>query len=322
MRISFGTRAKSVGALNSSNGYGVATIGMLNSLERLGYQVEPNDASADVEIWFDQPHHWNFSNGPYRIGYHPWESTLLLPGWAEIMNECDEIWTPSDLIADWYVRYAGVKVPVYVYEHGIEHFWTPKKRTVKDKLRFLHVGAEATRKGGWDTVTLFRAAFGNSKDYGLTLKMVGANWNGVRELGPITYNNERISMREMVELYHEHHVFVYPSFGEGFGLNPFQAIATGMPAIVPHEWAPYRRYLDPKLRIGTTLEDSLWTEIHPGKVLRPSFDDVVDRLRYAADNYDQLHRDALSRTDAIHLDYDWDALTGPMFKDLETRLKG
>src|SRR5690606_37888916 len=120
MRISHGTRIKSI---NATNGYGYATTNMIASLERLGYAVNQNDHTADVEIWSDQPHHWNFSPGPYKIGYHPWESTELLPGWAEIMNECDEIWTPSPVIADWYVRYAGIKVPVYVYEHGVDDIW-------------------------------------------------------------------------------------------------------------------------------------------------------------------------------------------------------
>jgi hypothetical protein len=126
MKISFGTRIAS-DDITGKNGYGYATQCMLASLNRLGYQVSDNDASADVEIWFDQPHHWNFSPGTYKIGYLPWESTKLMPGWAEIMNKCDEIWTPSPLIAKWF-KEDGITVPIYVYEHGIDHIWQPVKR--------------------------------------------------------------------------------------------------------------------------------------------------------------------------------------------------
>lgn len=306
---------------NGTNGYGYATIGMLESLERLGYQVERNDASADVEIWFDQPHHWKFSEGVYKIGYHPWESTQLLPGWADIMNECDEIWTPSSLIADWYRTRAGVTVPVYVYEHGIEHIWTPQKRERKDKMRFLHVGAEATRKGGWDTVRLFRDAFVNRDDVELTIKMVNSDWNEVSRLGKTTYINKKYSFPELQDLFYSHDVYVYPSWGEGFGLTPLQAIASGMPTITCPAWAPYKDYLDPRLEVGSKLAKSSWPKIHPGYMLRPSFDDVIDRLRYAADNFEDVTNFAYDLAPKVHETYDWDTITGQVFGDLEKRLK-
>lgn len=318
MKISHGTRFKKTSA---HNGYGYATEGMLNSLQRLGYHVEQNDASADVEIWFDQPHHWKFSDGPYKIGYHPWESTQLLPGWADIMNQCDEIWTPSPLIADWYTRYAGVKVPVYVYEHGIDHIWNPDYREPpKDKINFLHVGAEATRKGGWDALRLFRKAFPHNNDVSLTLKMINANWNQIERVGKTNIINRKMNFDELQTLFYTHDVYVYPSYGEGFGLTPLQAIATGMPTITTPAWAPYARHLDPRLSVGSKMVRSTWPKIHPGHMLRPNFDEVVDRMRWAVDNYDDAYKTAMSKVDAIHREYDWDTITKKVFEDLEKRL--
>lgn len=319
MRISFGTRIDPTG-INGSNGYGYATNCMLDSLQRLGYHVEPNDSRADVEIWFDQPHHWKFSDGAYKIGYHPWESTQLLPGWADIMNQCDEIWTPSPLIADWYRQYCGITVPVYVYEHGIEHSWEPRKRQRQDIVRFLHVGAEATRKGGWDTVKAFRNAFQGRRDAELTLKMISSRWNGVPRLGKVNYINEKMNFTQLQDLFYSHDFYVYPSWGEGFGLTPLQAIATGMPAITLPGWAPYKRFLDPNLAIRHRTVTSPWPKIHPGKMLKPKMDDVVDKMRYAVKNYDACTQYAYSLTDEIHKQYDWDTITSRVFTDLETRL--
>lgn len=321
MKISFGTRIASLEAINKHNGYGYATDRMLDSLQRLGYQVQPNDASADVEIWFDQPHHWKFSKGPYRIGYHPWESTQLLPGWSEIMNQCDEIWTPSPIIADWYTRYAGVRVPVHVYEHGIDHVWAPVQRKPKDTIRFLHIGAEATRKGGWDTVRLFRRAFPNRTGVELTIKMINSSWNGVPRVGRVEYINKKMSFEELQDLYYDHDVFVYPSYGEGFGLTPFQAIGTGMPTITLPGWAPYARYIDPKLAISHKMVTSPWPQLHPGKIMRPSADDVIDRMRYAVDNYSEISETAFETAHELHDAYDWDTITARVFNDLKTRLK-
>ncbi len=56
-------------------------------------------------------------------------------------------------------------------------------------------------------------------------------------------------------MYHQHDVMIYPTYGEGFGFIPFQALATGMPVISTHEWADYKKYLGP-LKLNSTLIDS------------------------------------------------------------------
>lgn len=316
MRISHGTRFTNQA---KHNGYGYATERMLDSLSRLGYEVNQNDPTAEVEIWFDQPQHWKWSNPEaYHIGYHPWESTELLPGWLEIMNACDEIWTPSPLIAEWYAK-AGITVPIYVYEHGVDRVWTEKKRVVDGPFEFLHVGFEAARKGGVDTMTAFRKAFRGSPDYRLTLKMVNAGWK-VPEYGHLRIMNDKLGINELVELFHNSHAFVYPSRGEGFGLTPLQAMATGMPTITVPAWAPYKEYLIPNLSLPATLAISPWEEIHPGKIFRISQDDVIDRMRDVVENYDTYHEVQLAMVEDLRVKYDWDRLTSQAFKALESRL--
>lgn len=317
MKISHSTHIKN---LSKVNGYGYATENMIASLTRLGYHVEKNDASADVQIAFDQPHNWKFIDGVYKIGYHPWESTKLKPGWVKIMNQCDEIWTPSPLIAEWY-RADGITVPVYVYEHGVDATtWTPKRRKVEDKMRFLHVGLEAARKGGSETMRAFRTAFPNNDDVELTMKTIQDGWD-VEYIGRAHILNERLSLPALVNLFHEHHVFVYPSYGEGFGLNPLQAIATGMPTITVPAWAPYKEFLDPELNISSILVKTQWSRSHhPGKMFKPKFDDIVDHMRYAYENYDKVECTAHQRTLDIAVHYDWDRLTKSAFGDLENRL--
>lgn len=317
MKISHGTRIKNI---VDTNGYGYATVNMIESLTRLGHEVKQNDESADVEIWFDQPQHWKFSDGPYKIGFHPWESTRLHEIWVPVMNQCDEVWTPSPIIAQWY-RDGGIKVPVHVYEHGVNKDWTPKKREVTDKMRFLHVGMEAARKGGSETMRAFRTAFPNNEDVELTMKTINDGWN-IPSVGRSTILNKRMDVPELVQLYHDHHVFVYPSWGEGFGLSPLQALATGMPTITLPAWAPYAQFLDPKLSISSRLVQSPWRRSHhPGKMFKPCFDDIVDRFRYAYDHYDEVHAAALQRAPQIAERYDWDNVTKSAFENLAGRLE-
>jgi len=208
-------------------------------------------------------------------------------------------------------------------KHGIDAAWAPRPREVNDKIKFLHVGGEAYRKGLPETIKAFRTAFPDADKAGVQLTAKrgrgGDGFNIVRNgIVPI---NGPMPFQELLDLHYSHHIFVYPSWGEGFGFNPFQAMATGMPAIVTDGWAPYDRFIDPKLKVSTRLTDSPWPNVHPGKMFKPDFDELVDKMRYAVDNYDELHARAQSVAPQIHQDYNWDTVTRRAFEGLESRLK-
>lgn len=320
MRISFNTRLN-IEKMNRTNGYGYATDRMLDSLSNLGHEVTYNNPKADVGICFDQPQHWEFYGNQYKIGYHPWESTLLKDDWADIMNKTDEVWTPSPIIADWYRRFAGVDVPVYVYQHGVDKIWSPVDRAVDDKFRFLHVGGEASRKGAKETMSAFLKAFPQKKrDVELNMKIISKGWK-IGNINRINIINERTSLEDLIRLYHNNHVYVYPSWGEGFGLTPLQAMATGMPTITVPAWAPYAHYLDDNLTVDAKFHKSPWPALHPGNMLKPKVDDIVDAMRYAYNNYSEVTQFAHNQVPAINAEYDWDRMTDEAFSHLEDRLK-
>lgn len=329
MKISFGL-PEGIGEQQvwAGNGYGYATRMIMNSLTRLGYDWSENAEDADVEFWFNQPRWWNPSPDKYTIGYHPWESTLLPPGWADIMNKCDEIWTPSPIIADWYHRYSGITRPVYVFEHGVSPIWAPHKRAVDGKFKFLHSGGEAVRKGMKEVLTAHRQEFGHLQDIELNLKMTSEGWR-VSGWPNVNIVPDSIELNELVKLYHDNNVYVYPSWGEGFGLTPLQALATGMPTITLSSWAPYARFLDPNLIVESELSGppeghilyGLWREIHPGMMWKPDVASLQRAMRYAYENYDDCVEFAMSQTDEISEYYDWDRLTEEAFKNLNMRLE-
>jgi glycosyltransferase involved in cell wall biosynthesis len=320
MKISWGC-SKPLDKLGQHNGYGYATKNAVASLRRLGHEVNYSTSDADVHIHFDQP---QFFQAPrediYKIIFLPWESTRLKPKWKDALNKVDEVWTPSPLIAKWY-RTAGVRTPIHVYQHGVEPLWAPKKRVVQDKVRFLHLGVEASRKGGLDVMRAMGQAFGRgSKDVELTLKMVNPGWR-IPTIGNINIVNTVMSEQNLVELFHSHHVYTYPSWGEGFGLTPLQAMATGMPTITVPDWAPYATLLDERLTLDAKLHASQWPLMHPGKMFAPNQDDLVDKMRWVVDNYESASEYALDTAPHVLGIYDWDKLTDRAFRDLEHRLK-
>lgn len=318
MKISFNTPIEA-NKIRNNDGYGYGTERILASLHSIGYEVTENDASADVGFVFNQPQHAKYYGSQYRILLHPWESTLMMPDWPSIMNDCDEVWSPSPLIGEWYSKYNGVVKPIFTYEHGIDSVWQPKPREVNGPLKFLHVGGEAYRKGLPETLKAFRAAFQGSRDVQLTVK-TGATGFNLDHHGNVHTISGKMPFNEHLALHYDHNVFIYPSWGEGFGFNPFQAMATGMPTISTYDWAPYRRFMDPKLEVSSSFVDSPWPNVHPGKMFQPNLDDLVEKLRSVRDNYDWSHTYAQEMAPKIHKEYNWDTVTQTTFQALENRL--
>lgn len=323
MEISFVTN---IGNLTLANGYGVAGFNVVTSLQRLGHTVPFASATAPVEIAFCQPDYSDWSNpDAYHIQYTPWESNELPEGWVEAFNDnCDEVWTPSALIARWY-KEAGVTKPIYVYEHGIDPIWTPKRRRRSGPLKFLHVGEPAPRKGGQMASDVFHSVFGNSQDVHLTIKAwtrsdirVYNNKKSIIGSPHTVYKNvttiyDEIETPELVKLFHEHDVLVYPGWGEGFGLIPLQALATGMPTICTEAWAPYARFLEPDLALGSQLVNNPWSHIHTGKMFKPDVNHLKHAFKCVEADFDKYAGRAYRRAFSVRSEYDWDMLTENAF---------
>lgn len=307
--------------LSDMNGFGYGTYMMMQALDKLGYEVTHNDKTADVEMWFESPRNnpW-YGKDTFKISYFPWESSKLHKGWAEELNRSDEVWTPSHKIVPW-LKQAGIEKPLHVYEHGVDtDTWKPVERKVEGPFRFLHCGGEAVRKGAPEAMKARRMAFGNSNDVEIHLKIISNTWN-IPWFPHVHVHNQKYNIEQLVDIYSSCHAYVYPSYGEGFGLTPLQAMATGMPTITTAAWAPYEDYLDPSLKLGSKVVSSPHPQIHPGLVFKPNFDELVWSMRSAVNNYDKHVDFANKQIDKIKAHYDWTRLTKEAFESLESRLK-
>lgn len=317
MKISFSTVPAN---LELNSGYGIAGFNMVRSLQNLGHKVPFQDPTAKVQIHFSQPEWKKFFLGQHKIIYTPWESTELKPGWKTRFNNCDEVWTTSPLIKEWYEA-AGVIKPITVYEHGADPRWwadTPTERE-PGPVRFLHVGAPAGRKRADLAVKAFRAAFGDSTDVELIIKSYGGHW-----LGKLNFNNVRHDWRIMTEpqlnrLYHYADVIVYPSMGEGFGLIPLQGLCIGKPVICTEAWAPYKEFLQKPFAIESKMVDSPWPYDHPGQMFEPDFDNLVAAYREAWGGFNCWQGVALGQMESVRAHYEWNKLTADAFEHVVTQ---
>ena len=321
MNISYSTPVVNI---RGETGYGYAGRSIVNSLNLLGHFVPFQDPKSPVQLNFSQPDLFKLHRGQYQIGYTPWESTVVPKRWHDMMNHCDELWTTSDWCANVFED-NGFK-NVKVFPHGIDSMWTSKKRERKETLKFLHIGEPAPRKGGQMVVDAFSYLFGNKPEYSLTIKCFNQNTTRVynnyidkniigvpNELySNIHINDKVLKDQELVRLYHEHDVLVYPSYGEGFGFIPLQALATGMPTISTYDWAQYRDYIGP-LKLNSEVIDSPWDYMHEGKVFEPKYQHLLELMRDIDLNFKAYSAYYYTQSTKIHEEYNWLQLTNNAF---------
>lgn len=324
MRISFFTPTIN---LKNSNGYGYAGLNIVESLKSLGHEAPYSDPKSLVQLNFAQPEHFKMHRNQYQIGYTPWESTIVPERWRPMLEACDEIWTTSDWCANVFEDngYKDIKV----YPHGIQDIWKSKRRKESDVIKFLHVGEPAPRKAGQMVVDAFVQLFGDNPKYSLTIKAYYNNTTRVYNnfidkniigLPQDIYSNinvitDELSDLELVKLYHDHDVLVYPSYGEGFGFIPLQALATGMPTICTSSWAHYKKYLGP-LSLKSELIDSPWPFPHEGKVLEPSYRHLLELMTDVSLNFNAYSGYYFAQSEKIHQEYNWLQLTNNAFSHI------
>lgn len=323
MEISYSTPIVN---LQASNGYAYAGKHIVESLNRLGHTVPFQKAKAPVQLNFSQPNLYKLHRNQYQISYTPWESTIIPKEWKPFLNVCDEIWTTSDWCANVFED-NGFKVNT-VYPHGIESVWSPKRRQDDGVIKFLHIGEPAPRKAGQMVVDVFSELFGNDPRYSLTIKAYKNNttriYNNYIDKNIIglpnnIYNNikiitEELDLVNLVKLYHDHDVLVYPSYGEGFGFIPLQALATGMPTICTSSWAHYSKFIGP-LSLKSNLIDSPWPFPHEGKVFEPSRQHLIELMRDVVFNFNAYSGYYYAQSTKIHEEYNWDQLTKNAFEN-------
>lgn len=308
--------------LITNHGYGVATHGVYTALTALGHEVGINDSTAPVEIAFTQPENWEWSNPEaYHIGYTPWESTRLPAGWLEIMETADEIWTTSPWCKRVFEK-NGLR-DVRVYMHGVEttgdSAWARKRRRPDDRpIRFLHMGEPAPRKAGQLAYETFISTFGDDKNVSLTIKAHGYNTVKGKHHDNVKLITAELEPFQLIDLIRRHDVLVYPSWGEGFGLIPLQAMATGMPVICTSAWAPYSHLLLPELRLPSKLVPSPWATPHAGNMYQPDAEALSEMMKTLAspEDYANYSARAYAASFQVEQEFDWIKLTVGAFSHI------
>jgi len=302
-------------------GYGEASYNIIKSFKHLGVETELEAEKADIEISFADPGNYVFYDpSSYKIGYSAWESSEMSQVFKNNISYCDELWGTSFWITDIY-KHLFPNKKTFTYQHGVSETWQPKLRKEANKpFTFLHIGEPFTRKDAQMAVDAFVELFGADPNYRLVLKCHRINTTRVKhprgyDLSPAAmYDNiieisGLLSEEQMVSLYDQSDVFIYPSWGEGFGFQPLQALAMGMPVISVDSWADYKDYIT--WPVDSKWQLSPWQDKHPGYMMRPDKQHLKQQMLDCVENYNKVLPETFKKAFEIHKEYDWIEVTKP-----------
>lgn len=299
-------------------------------------EVVQNSPEAQVQMFYMEPEWYNlktnqsfrshdfkkFYDHQYKIYGTHLESTVVWPHWINSMDAADEIWVGNNFAAE-AVLSSKVKTPVHVFEHGIDDMWKPFKRGQGDKIRFLHVDSGSPRKRADLVEQAFVTLFGDDPNVELTLKYHSAEATNGYSVMRLFKNVNRIfktiSQEEMVQLFYDHDVLVYPSEGEGFGFIPLQALATGMPVISTSRWCSYDKYFSENI-IESKLGPTSYTGYLYGDVVLADFNSLMELMKKVYDNISNECEFYYKQAPKVYKEYNWQTRCDSMLKSFIKRV--
>ena len=233
-----------------ADGYGNATVNISREIALFDPGVSVIDMKVNGTLSRLNRDHWSVDGEavmlcpPYWLAnltagaiasYTMYEATVLPEEFVGAINTyAARCIVPCSWCADVFES-NGVRVPLQVTPLGIDgsEFRPVDRSDHAGPYTFLWSGTGDRRKG-WDIAyRAFMQAFGRDPDVRLILHfrndLVGAIGFGDPNVKKIV---GRLTRRAWLELLGQADCFVFPSRGEGWGLPPREAAATGLPVIV------------------------------------------------------------------------------------------
>lgn len=278
----------------SPDGYGMSRDHLRDELAQLDIRLTETFADQKIGILYNYPYGIISMRSDVRLIYTMFESDKLPEEWADYLQMADEVLVPSKWCQDVFAR-AGVKstvVPLGYNDRAFGYVDRPVPVEAHQPFTFIHYDSFNVRKGFMEVFQAFTEEFGTEEPVRLILKTAQ---NGVAV--PIMrsqYPNIEVVLgtlpeAELISLLSRANCMVYPSRGEGFGITPLEAMATGLPAIVPNAHG-ISEYFNPnymlEVKVGETCPGlySRFKGQDVGTMVVCDTQDLRKQMRYAYDN--------------------------------------
>lgn len=221
------------------DGFGVASTKLIQELRRIDVNVQTYNDNQKVAMLFHNPYSILNIENNYRIIYTMFESTKIPNDWLPYLEAADLVLVPSKWCQKVF-KDSGIDTTVVPlgYDDNIYKFVKRKNKLKENKdFVFLHYNAFNLRKGFLEVFKAFNKAFKPTDPVKLILKTTLKHIPlpiTKKEYPNIVIETGNYSDSEMLDLLYKSDAFIFPSRGEGFGMTPLEAMATGLPTIVPN----------------------------------------------------------------------------------------
>lgn len=224
---------------SSPDGYGMSRDIIKTELFRKGIMLKEEFSNEKVGLLYSYPTGVTQMRTDVRLIMTMFESDKIPEDWPEYLNMADEVIVPSKWCADTFAR-SGVNATVVPLGYNDKAFKFIERKIPVDNsevFTFIHYSSFNIRKGFPEIFKAFTEEFKTTEPVRLILKTTDR-----RPAIPIfkeEYPNVEVicghvSEQELSDILARSNCMVYPSRGEGFGITPLEAMATGLPAIVPN----------------------------------------------------------------------------------------
>jgi glycosyltransferase involved in cell wall biosynthesis len=319
-------------------GYGNHGLETHAALERLGVDVYdglPGSGDADIEqkdakickdaLFLTVPSHVKgWWEGQRKHLFTMWETDTLPEAMRDSLHNFDTILVPSKACLDMYSKYHNnVRYVPLGVNADRWHYQERKKPGVF--FTFL-TGGTGSRKGGDLVFRAFNELFPNGEPPSRDMPIPRLIFKSPRDDGYRGENIESvvgfITPEAEVDLYASAHCYVQPSRGEGWGLQPLQALAQGCPTILTdaHGHEPFARYGIP---IAATKVPAAGMELFGecGDWWEPDYEALKKAMWDVYTNYETFHQPyAALQSDVVRNIFTWDASAQAILDVLDTDL--
>lgn len=220
------------------DGYGTSRDILTRELADLDIGLSEHYEGQKVGLLYNYPYTVESMRTDVRLVYTMFESSKIPEDFIEPLLAADEVIVPSRFCQEVFAR-DGIKSTVVPLGYDGSVFYPRHRKPVEngEPYVFIHYDGFNMRKGFKEVFEAFTKEFGKDPAVKLIIKTV-QNHPPIPVIPAAYPNIEVISAeytpKELCDLLARAHCMVYPSRGEGFGITPLEAMATGLPAIVPN----------------------------------------------------------------------------------------
>lgn len=307
---------------DAPSGYGVIAGKLASALSSAGCDVlDHSELGWKVAVAVSLPTAWPFPGGKPRgdMCWHTMYDCDPLPtGWADVLNLNAAVWVPSVWVRDLFLD-NGVTVPIFVSGYGVDvTLFHPmgRKKAGEGPMKFLAWGTGFTgRKNLIPTIKAFLAAGLPEKEATLEVKVnLGGGAPIFKDDEGRPFSNVKVvegnwQVSKVAEWLRTGDVLIYLSSGEGFGLQPLEAMACGC-AVICADNTGMREYLRAEVALPVVCRDREVSKIYsmrfPGGPFYqyvPNQDHAIAHIRWCWEH--QIEAAKVGRTAAAYVADKW-----------------